>query len=76
MLKASKILISCVALILCVYSLYNQSEFLLVSLQVLVALLFVLMGVETLSKKQTRSAYLLFGSAAFILVVNVVKCMI
>ncbi|MCY8511701.1 hypothetical protein FO507_00715 [Bacillus mojavensis] len=76
MLKASKILISCVALILCVYSLYHQSAFLLFSLQVLVALLFVLMGVETLSKKQIRSAYLLFGSAAFILVVNVVKYMI
>ncbi|WNW24289.1 hypothetical protein RS399_21915 [Bacillus inaquosorum] len=76
MLKASKILISCAALILCVYSLYSQSEFLLVSLQVLVALLFVLVGVESLSKKQTSSGYLLFGSAAFILVVNVVKYMI
>ncbi|MCY8426716.1 hypothetical protein MOC70_19335 [Bacillus vallismortis] len=76
MLKASKVFISCVALILCVYSLYNQSDFLLTSLQVLVALLFVLMGVEALFKKQTRSAYLMFGSAAFILVVNAVKYMI
>ncbi|MEC3640265.1 hypothetical protein [Bacillus halotolerans] len=76
MLKASKILISCAALILCVYSLYSQSEFLLISLQVLVALLFVLVGVESLSNKQTRSGYLLFGSAAFILVVNVVKYVI
>ncbi|MCY7750664.1 hypothetical protein [Bacillus inaquosorum] len=75
-LKASKIFISCAALILCVYSLYSQSEFLLVSLQVLVALLFVLVGVESLSNKQTRSGYLLFGSAAFILVVNVVKYVI
>ncbi|MCY7900609.1 hypothetical protein [Bacillus inaquosorum] len=74
MLKASKIFISCAALILCVY--YSQSEFLLVSLQVLVALLFVLVGVESLSNKQTRSGYLLFGSAAFILVVNVVKYVI
>ncbi|MCY7981284.1 hypothetical protein [Bacillus inaquosorum] len=74
MLKASKIFISCAALILCVYSLYSQSEFLLVSLQVL--LLFVLVGVESLSNKQTRSGYLLFGSAAFILVVNVVKYVI
>ncbi|MEC1791785.1 hypothetical protein P9D84_10330 [Bacillus vallismortis] len=76
MLKASKLFISCVALILCVYSLYNQSDFLLTSLQVLVALLFVLMGVEALFKKQTRSAYIMFGSAAFILVVNAVKYMI
>ncbi|MCI3986678.1 hypothetical protein [Bacillus vallismortis] len=76
MLKASKLFISCVALILCVYSLYNQSDFLLTSLQVLVALLFVLMGVEALLKKQTRSAYIMFGSAAFILVVNAVKYMI
>ncbi|MCY9076608.1 hypothetical protein MOE51_19925, partial [Bacillus inaquosorum] len=51
--------ISCAALILCVYSLYSQSEFLLVSLQVLVALLFVLVGVESLSNKQTRSGYLM-----------------
>ncbi|MCY9177534.1 hypothetical protein [Bacillus inaquosorum] len=76
MLKALKIFISCAALILCVYSLYSQSEFLLVSLQVFVALLFVLVGVESLSNKQTRSGYLLFGSAAFILVVNVVKYVI
>ncbi|MCY8547428.1 hypothetical protein [Bacillus vallismortis] len=76
MLKASKLFISCVTLILCVYSLYNQSDFLLTSLQVLVALLFVLMGVEALLKKQTRSAYIMFGSAAFILVVNAVKYMI
>ncbi|MHA6486279.1 hypothetical protein [Bacillus cabrialesii] len=76
MLKASKFFISCAALILCVYSLYNQSVFLLTSLQVLVALLFVLMGVEALLKKQTSSAYFLFGSAAIILVVNVVKYMI
>ncbi|PJZ01178.1 MULTISPECIES: membrane protein [Bacillus] len=76
MLKASKLFISCVALILCVYSLYNQSVFLLTSLQVLLALLFVLMGVEALLKKQTRSAYIMFGSAAFILVVNAVKYMI
>ncbi|MBG9768743.1 hypothetical protein [Bacillus vallismortis] len=76
MLKASKLFISCVALILCVYSLYNQSDFLLTSLQVLVALLFVLMGVEALLKKQTRSAYIMFGSAAFILVINAVKYMI
>ncbi|OBA04190.1 hypothetical protein A9D36_10375 [Bacillus subtilis] len=76
MLKASKIIITCVALILCVYSLYSQSELLLVSLQVLVALLFVAAGVESLSKKQTRSGYLLFGSAAIILVVNVVKYVI
>ncbi|MEG7336752.1 hypothetical protein V5785_01760 [Bacillus subtilis] len=76
MLKASKFFISCVALILCVYSLYNQSVFLLTSLQVLVALLFVLIGVEALIEKQTRSAYILFGSAAFILVVNAVKYMI
>ncbi|ELS59603.1 hypothetical protein BSI_39840 [Bacillus inaquosorum KCTC 13429] len=48
----------------------------MVSLQVLVALLFVLVGVESLSNKQTRSGYLLFGSAAFILVVNVVKYVI
>ncbi|MEC0589554.1 hypothetical protein P8843_04830 [Bacillus inaquosorum] len=68
--------ISCAVLILCVYSLYSQSEFLLVSLQVLVALLFVLVGVESLSNKQTRSGYLLFGSPAFILVVNVVKYVI
>ncbi|MCY8697401.1 hypothetical protein [Bacillus inaquosorum] len=76
MLKTSKIFISCAALILCVYSLYSQSEFLLVSLKVLVALLFVLVGVESLSNKQTRSGYLLFGSATFILVVNVVKYVI
>ncbi|MDU0153794.1 hypothetical protein [Bacillus cabrialesii] len=76
MLKASKLIISCVALILCVYSLYSQSEFLLVSLQILVALLFVVVGVESLSKKQTRSGYLMFGSAAFFLVVNVVKYVI
>ncbi|WP_252685411.1 hypothetical protein [Bacillus vallismortis] len=76
MLKASKLFISCVALILCVYSLYNQSVFLLISLQVLLALLFVLMGVEALLEKQTRPAYIMFGSAAFILVVNAVKYMI
>lgn len=52
MLKASKIFISFMALLLAVYSLFNQSGILLFSLQVLVAVLFIIVGLELLSKKQ------------------------
>ncbi len=40
------------ALLLAVYSLFNQSGILLFSLQVLVAVLFIIVGLELLSKKQ------------------------
>ncbi|MDW0355686.1 MULTISPECIES: hypothetical protein [Bacillus] len=76
MLKATKILISFMALLLAVYSLFNQSGFLLISLQVLVAVLFIIVGLELLSKKQKSYGYIFFGTSAFILAVNIIKFMI
>ncbi|MCY9191134.1 hypothetical protein [Bacillus mojavensis] len=76
MLKVVKISVSCIALVLCVYSLFNQDELLLLVVQLFVAGLLSVVGVEAILNKQKLSAYLLFGSAAFLLVVNVVKSII
>ncbi|MEC1749614.1 hypothetical protein [Bacillus mojavensis] len=76
MLKVVKISVSCIALVLCVYSLFNQDELLLLVVQLFVAALLSLVGVEAILSKQKLSGYLLFGSAAFLLVVNVVKSII
>ncbi|MCY8922089.1 hypothetical protein [Bacillus atrophaeus] len=74
MLKVAKISVSCIAL--CVYSLFNLNELLLLVVQLFVAALLTLVGVEAIFSKQKLSVYLLFGSAAFLLVVNGVKFMI
>ncbi|WP_163136403.1 hypothetical protein NYE20_10060 [Bacillus sp. FSL R5-0416] len=76
MLKVAKISVSCIALVLCVYSLFNQNELLLLVVQLFVAALLSVVGVEAILIKQKLSGYLLFGSAALLLVVNVVKFMI
>ncbi|MCY8511690.1 hypothetical protein MOD07_19345 [Bacillus mojavensis] len=76
MLKVVKISVSCIALFLCVYSLFNQDELLLLVVQLFVAGLLSVVGVEAILNKQKLSGYLLFGSAAFLLVVNVVKFII
>lgn len=76
LLKVAKISVSCIALVLCVYSLFNQNELLLIVVQLFVAALLSLVGVEAILSKQKLSGYLLFGSAAFLLVVNGVKFMI
>ncbi|KXZ22359.1 hypothetical protein P4T89_12925 [Bacillus nakamurai] len=76
MLKATKIILSCATLILCVYSFFNQSEFLLSFLQFLLVLLLVLAGVESLINNHKWPGYIMFGSATFVLVVNVVKYMV
>ncbi|MGQ9002601.1 hypothetical protein [Bacillus subtilis] len=71
MLKVANISVSCIALVLCVYSLFNQNELLLLVVQLFVAALLSVVGVEAILSKQK-----LFGSAAFLLVVNGVKFMI
>lgn len=76
LLKVVKISVSCIALFLCVYSLFNQDELLLLVVQLFVAGLLSVVGVEAILNKQKLSGYLLFGSAAFLLVVNVVKSII
>ncbi|MEC1754381.1 hypothetical protein [Bacillus mojavensis] len=76
MLKVVKISVSCIALVLCVYSLLNQNQLFLLVVQLFVAALLSLVGVEAIVNKQKLSGYLLFGSAAFLLVVNVVKSII
>lgn len=76
LLKVVKISVSCIALFLCVYSLFNQDELLLLVVQLFVAGLLSVVGVEAIVNKQKLSGYLLFGSAAFLLVVNVVKSII
>ncbi|AEB23448.1 MULTISPECIES: membrane protein [Bacillus amyloliquefaciens group] len=76
MLKVAKISVSCIALVLCVYSLFNQNELLLIVMQLFVAALLTVVGVEGILSKQKLSGYLLFGSAAFLLVVNGLKIMI
>ncbi|ATO28989.1 hypothetical protein RA13_14055 [Bacillus atrophaeus] len=76
MLKVAKISVSCIVLVLCVYSLFNQNELLMLVMQLFVAALLSLVGVEAILSEQKLSGYLLFGSAAFFLVVNGVKYMI
>lgn len=76
LLKVAKVSVSCFALVLCVYSLFNQNELLLLIVQLFVAALLTVVGVEAILSKQKPSGYLLFGSAAFLLVVNGVKFMI
>ncbi|MCY7903194.1 hypothetical protein [Bacillus inaquosorum] len=76
MLKVAKISVSCIVLVLYVYSLFNQNELLLLVVQLFVATLLSVVGVEAILSKQKLSGYLLFGSAAFLLVVNVVKFII
>lgn len=73
LLKIAKISVSCIALIFCVYSLFNQNELFMLITQLFVAILLSLVGFQAISSKQKWSGYLLFGSAAFILGVNIVK---
>ncbi|KAF6604421.1 MULTISPECIES: hypothetical protein [Bacillus] len=58
------------------YSLFNQNELLLIVARLFVAALLSLVGVKAILSKQKLSGYLLFGTAAFLLVVNGVKIMI
>ncbi|CAN2252020.1 hypothetical protein STZ1_30023 [Bacillus subtilis] len=52
MLKVAKISVSCIVLVLCVYSLFNQNELLLLVVQLFVAALLSVVGVEAILSKQ------------------------